>query len=172
MLSGILKPFAPLLVVSCGIGLYQVCIKRLPTLDYPFQLLSIVYVLSAVITLALSHVFPSKLDLTQFVREGGLGLVLLGAAPVVIEVGYLWCFRSGWQLGLLNTGVNTACVLLMLAVGFVFFRERVTTQQFVGIALCVVGLVLASVGTGRGAHAGGAQAREQLVRAEARAALP
>lgn len=144
MVSETLKSLAPLLTVACGIGLYQVCLKRLPQGDYPFHLLSIIYTLSAALSLVLGRLFPSQTDPLQFMKKGYVGVLLLGVAPVLIEVGYLWAYRSGWKLGLLNVVVSAACVVLMLAVGYMLFSERVTATQVVGGALCVAGLVLAS----------------------------
>ncbi|MFL6284517.1 MAG: EamA family transporter [Pyrinomonadaceae bacterium] len=139
-----IKSLTPLLTVSLGIALYQVCLKRIPALDYPFRLLTIVYVLSAVITLVLSHFFPSNADSLQIVKEGGVGIALLSAAPVIIEIGYLAAFRSGWKLGTLNVAVCAACVLLMLAIGYVLFRERISASQFAGVVLCMSGVFLAT----------------------------
>jgi drug/metabolite transporter (DMT)-like permease len=136
--------FAPLLTVAAGIALYQTCLKRIPSADFPFQLLAIVYTISAALTLGLSRLFPSKYDPAQHLREGGVNLLLLSAAPVVIEIGYLWAFKSGWKLSMLNGTVSAFCFCAMLAVGYVTFRERVTGTQWLAVACFVAGFVFSA----------------------------
>lgn len=144
MRGSYMASLAPLITVSLGIGLYQLCLKRMPELDNPFRLLSIVYTLTALVTFTLSQIFPSNIPHLQIVKDGGFALALLSLAPVVIEIGYLWAFRAGWKLGLLNVVISSSCVILMLCVGFILYRERITATQFCGVLLCVAGFVLAT----------------------------
>lgn len=133
---------APLFTITLGVGLYQICLKRLPQFDYPFHVLALIYTLSAALSLALAQVFPSKTDALQVIREGHVGVIVLGVTPVVIEVGYLWAFRWGWRLGALNVVVSVMCAVLMLAVGYVLFRESVSALQLAGVVLGMISFFL------------------------------
>lgn len=134
-----LGSFIPIIAISGGVALYQLCLKRIPASEFPFQLLTIVYTVSAVLTLILSNIFPSKYDSLQLVKSGGLNLLLLSAAPVIIEVGYLLAFKYGWGLALLNGSVSALCFFIALAVGFLLFREQVSGPQWLAVACFAAG---------------------------------
>jgi multidrug transporter EmrE-like cation transporter len=66
----------------------------------------------------------------------------LGAAVVILDLGYLMIYRAGFDvsLGLLVT--QSAAALLLVLVGVAYFAEKLTLVNIGGIALCVIGLWL------------------------------
>jgi len=68
--------------------------------------------------------------------------VALGITIVGIEAGYLWAYREGWNIskGALTSYVSVAIILLLI--GLIFFKEKVSVTHLMGVCACLVGLVL------------------------------
>jgi uncharacterized membrane protein len=68
--------------------------------------------------------------------------VLLGIALIGIEFGFLMAYRNGWSVSVAPTFSNVTLALILAPVGLLFLQERLSWQNFLGLGLCVVGLVL------------------------------
>ena len=73
-----------------------------------------------------------KLNWAPFV----LGIVIVG-----LEAGWIYAYKAGWQV---STGfiVQSAFLAMsLLLVGYFIFREALTWNKVVGVAICLVGLI-------------------------------
>ena len=68
----------------------------------------------------------------------------LGLVVVLLEVGFLLAYRAGWKISVAAVYSNVAVGLLLLPIGYLFYREALTATNILGIALAVVALVLMS----------------------------
>jgi len=68
--------------------------------------------------------------------------VVLAIAIVGIEAGYLWAYREGWNIsvGALTSYVTVAMILL--PIGLLFFKEKISPINLLGIGVCILGLFL------------------------------
>lgn len=57
-----------------------------------------------------------------------------------LELGYILAFRAGWNISTCSLVANIALAVILLFIGMLFFQEKLTGNQFIGIALCLVGL--------------------------------
>ncbi|NDD64788.1 MAG: hypothetical protein EBZ36_12580 [Acidobacteria bacterium] len=69
-------------------------------------------------------------------------VVGVGVGAVMIEVGFLLTYRSGWNLSSTSVVSNIATALVLLPVGLIFFREPLTLRKLIGIAFCLTGIIL------------------------------
>ena len=59
---------------------------------------------------------------------------------VGLEAGSIYMYRVGWNI---NTGSTVQSVILAIAlllVGFLLYKEAITPNKVIGIAICMVGL--------------------------------
>lgn len=68
----------------------------------------------------------------------------LGGVVVLLEVGFLLAYRAGWRISVAAVYSNVAVGLLLLPIGYLFYREALSATNVVGIALAVVALMLMS----------------------------
>ena len=90
--------------------------------------------LSAGITFPLSNFFVSLLC-------GALIGLVLGIVIIGLEAGWIYAYKAGWQV---STGfiVQSAFLAMsLLLVGYFIFREALTWNKVVGVAICLVGLI-------------------------------
>lgn len=130
-----------LLAVASGV-LYHVTQKLIASDGNPFAQLMIAYACALVICF---------LGWQWSVGKGGLQTlpslfkwsnVLLGAAIVGIELGYLLIYKSGWNLGITSVFVSGGMVLLLLPISLIFFKDSLTPMKVMGAALCFIGIFM------------------------------
>lgn len=108
----------------------------------PALVLAVAYLVGAAICgLLLATIFPARTSLRAQLSWPALAL---GVAVVLIEVGFLWMYRSGWTLATGALTVNVLATLALAAVGVFAFGERLHWTTVAGAAICLVGLGLMS----------------------------
>jgi drug/metabolite transporter (DMT)-like permease len=131
----------PVFFAIAGNVLYHCAQKSTPPQANPF------------LSLGVSFGTASLGCLVLYLATGGRGLgadlgalswtsVALGLSVIVIELGFLLAYRSGWRIGLLSLVVTISLTLVLLPIGRVFFGERLGLATLAGVAVSLVGLAL------------------------------
>jgi len=133
--------FAVCLTVASTV-LYHVVQKSIPANAHPLMSLAVTYVVALALTLLLWPVYPGGGP-----RRGALGALnwtspVLGIAVVGIEMGVLLAYRAGWKVSVGSTMVNVSLAVILVPVGLLFFGERLSLSNVLGLVLCVAGLWL------------------------------
>ena len=131
----------PLILIVVSNSIYHICAKSLPAKADPFAALTITYLIGAVFSAALYFLLNrGSTNLAQEWRGLNWTPYALGFIVVAMEAGNVYAYRAGWSVNTLPV-VQAACVaVLLLALGFLIFRESITAGKLVGLALCVAGL--------------------------------
>lgn len=124
--------------------LYHVGQRSVPRDFHPLASLLVNYGVALVGTLALLPLVPSSKPLGASLRSLNWASVLVGVAIVGVELAVLLAYRAGWNVGLLSITIGSALAVLLVPVGLLLFRERITPTNLAGIALCIFGLILIS----------------------------
>ncbi len=134
-----------LIVVS--VVSYNIAQKFLPAHLNPFAMLTVVYLVAGLICFVFALFSSGKPELTA-ISSAFAGtnwtIWLLALAVVGIEVGYVFAFRAGWKASLLAITVQATALLALAPIGVLFFKEKLSTLNWVGLALCLAGLILVS----------------------------
>ena len=121
---------------------YHLVLKVTPGAANPFLSLAVTYVFGAVAFLAcyaLAADAPAIRDGLKALNWTALGLAV---AIIGIDIAFLMLYRSGFEVALGQNVTQSATALILVAVGVIFFRERLSATNLAGIVLCVVGLLL------------------------------
>lgn len=131
----------PLILIVVSNSIYHICAKSLPAKADPFAALTVTYLIGAVFSAALYFLLNrGSADLAQEWRSLNWTPYALGFIVVAMEAGNVYAYRAGWSVNTLPV-VQAACVaVLLLALGFLLYREGVTAGKLIGLALCVAGL--------------------------------
>lgn len=137
-----LQMLIPILIVVTSNTIYHICAKSLPTAINSFASLAISYSVASVCSLALFFLTAEQKHLPTEILKANWTSYALGVAIVGLEFGYICVYRAGWKIsvGNLVASISLACVLLL--VGMLLYKEALSLRQFIGIGVCILGLVL------------------------------
>jgi drug/metabolite transporter (DMT)-like permease len=121
---------------------YHTIQKITPSNVNPLITLSISYITATVVCLIFAPFIQPYLGFTQELKKLNWTTIGLAFAMVGLEAGYLWAYREGWNIskGALTSYVTVAMILL--PIGLLFFKEKITATNLLGIGVCIAGLYL------------------------------
>jgi uncharacterized membrane protein len=131
----------PMATIVASFIIYHIAIKALRPDLHPLAFLIGVYVIALFLTIGLWIAFPA-LGPTGVQIGDMVWVVMLGIALVGIEFGFLMAYRNGWSVSVAPTFSNVTLALIMAPIGMVFLKEKLGWQGFLGLGLCVIGLIL------------------------------
>ena len=135
--------FLALGLLISSILAYQISQKLLPNLS-PWILLSVVYGLGLIVCLGFALLDQREKPLLEGLRGVTWPVLLLAASVIGIELAWILAVRAGGQISLTGLIANISVAMLAIPIGVIFFKEKLSTTNLIGAALCLIGLVLVS----------------------------
>lgn len=134
--------YAAIVLTVASNVLYHVFQKITPAAANPLLALAVTYATSTAFCLGLFLILPDHKTLVESLKVITWPSAALGLAIVGLELGFLLAYRSGWNISSAALASTVAVAMVLLPLGLVFFRERLTVANSAGFALCIAGLVL------------------------------
>ena len=121
---------------------YQICAKSMPDGVNPLASLTVTYLVSALASAALFFVLNPGVNLLR--EYGRLNWVpfAFGVVLVGLEVGFVYAYRAGWQVSVASIVQSSFLAVALVFVGFALYREALTWNKLLGVAICLVGLLV------------------------------
>ena len=129
------------LVIVCNI-VYQVCAKSVPAEIHPLASLTVTYLVSAIMSGLLYIWLGESVDFQGEYRKLNWAPFVLGAVIVGLEAGWIYAYKAGWPVStgfIVQSSVLAAALLL---VGYWLYQEPLVWNKVVGVAICLIGLVV------------------------------
>ncbi len=136
----------PILLIIASNVCYNVATKSTPQDVNPFASLLVTYLVSMAVTAVLFVISSAGKGglLIQF-RQIRWSSVILGLSLVGLEFGYIMAYRAGWQVSLGSLVANIALAVILVMIGVLFYKEKITGFQALGILFCLAGLVFLNI---------------------------
>ena len=122
--------------------LYHILQKSIPEQLNPFISLIISYSMAICCSLFLFPFFQNNIPLSYHLKLQLWPSIALGVTIVGLEVGFLLVYRSGWNISTASVFSNIYVAIFLLPVGILMFKEALSKTNFLGIILCIIGLIL------------------------------
>ncbi|OXS27548.1 EamA family transporter [Acetobacterium wieringae] len=132
--------YLPILLIVTANVFYNICTKSTPETVNPFLSLLVTYLVAALLTLILMLANGLEEGIVQSVKRLNWTSFALGISVVALEFGYITAYRAGWNISLGSLVANISLAILLIPIGILLYKEVLTTNHLVGIALCLVGL--------------------------------
>ena len=132
----------PIALVVLSNTVYQVCAKSVPEGMNPLASLTVTYLIGAAVSCAMYYILNRDANLFFFFLLTNWAPVVLGFVIVGLEVGFIYAFREGWQVGVTQIVTSTMVAVILIFVGYLLYHEAITWNKIAGIIICVAGLVL------------------------------
>lgn len=121
---------------------YHVFQKLIPGNTNPFVVLAVTYATAMTICFVLIPLYSPTTSFLGSFRRLNWTSFALAFAIVGLEFGFLLAYRAGWNISLAPIVSNVAVALMLVFVGLLFFKEKLSLVNLIGIVACIVGLVL------------------------------
>ncbi|TCL75089.1 hypothetical protein EDC14_100319 [Hydrogenispora ethanolica] len=136
--------FAIFLVVISNV-FYHISQKSTPVAAHPILSLTVTYLTAAAFTLILLPFFPLQEGLAASLKKLNWTCLSLGIAIVGLELGFLLAYRAGWNISVAQFFSTVIITLVLIPVGLLFFQEKMTLINGLGILLCLGGFMLINI---------------------------
>ena len=121
---------------------YHICQKAISSQINPLVSLIVTYVAAIVVSLCILPFYPQPVSLSECFKASIWPSVALGLAVVGLEMGFLLAYRAGWDISVAAVFSNVAVALFLVPLGLVFYKENFSLVNFLGVLLCIGGLIL------------------------------
>jgi drug/metabolite transporter (DMT)-like permease len=135
--------FAILLVVVSNV-FYQISQKLIPSDVNPVLSLIVTYSTAIIFSLFLLPFYPITEGFRASFRKMNWASFTLGITIVGIELGFLLAFRAGWNISFAQLFSGLSIAVLLIPIGVLFFHDKLTVLNVIGILLSIGGLILMS----------------------------
>lgn len=132
--------YLPIILIVTANVFYNICTKSTPETVNPFLSLLVTYLVAALLTFLLMITNGLDEGLIQSFKRLNWTSFALGISVVALEFGYISAYRAGWNISLGSLVANISLAILLIPVGLLFYKEVLTTNHLIGIALCLAGL--------------------------------
>ena len=134
--------YLPLLMVVCSSTIYHICAKSVSPKLNTFASLTVAYLIGAVLTVIIYYATSPTKSLVQEFSNLNWATVVMGLAIVGLEAGNILMYQAGWNISVGSLINNITVSIILLFVGLLLYKEKITPTQIAGIVLCLAGLVL------------------------------
>lgn len=132
----------PIALVVVANTFYNLCAKQTPAAIAPFAALTVTYLTAAVCSVGMFFLTGGGKSLAGELHKINWSSFVLGVAIVGLEFGFICVYRAGWKVSVAPMVATVALTCVLLLVGFLLFRETLTARQLLGMAVCIVGMLL------------------------------
>lgn len=134
--------FLPVLIVVAGNVTYDISSKSIPDGLNVYAGITITYSILAISNFLVFKILnPASSIITEWAQVNW-AIVLLALASIGLESGYVFLYRVGWNISIGGMVCNILLAISMLVIGPLLFNETVSLRQFLGVLLCIVGLII------------------------------
>lgn len=130
-----------MLLVVLGNVLYHVSQKSIPRGLDPVFSVFVSYVTALALSALLLPLAASR-PIRESWRQTTWASVGVGVAAVVIEFAFLLVYRAGWNISLASFAGSAVLAAILVPLGVLLYRERLSWVNLVGLLFCLLGFFL------------------------------
>jgi drug/metabolite transporter (DMT)-like permease len=130
-------------LIIIGVLFYHICQKSIPKEANALVALAIAYLIAFVscVILLLSG-GELKKGTALFAGQKWLPVIVLGFSLIMVEIGFLYAYRTGWKISTTSIITNAFTTIALALIGVLWFREELTLLNIAGIVLSTIGVIL------------------------------
>lgn len=141
--SLVVKPFVCFLfVAAAGNAIYHIGQKTLAATANPMVILMGAYGFAFLLSAAAAPFFRGTTTVSYGVQMFNWPVAALGVGAFLIEIGFLFLYRTGGSLQWSGIAVNGLAALMLIPVAIFVYREAFSVSRILGIFLTLGGLAL------------------------------
>jgi len=121
---------------------YHLITKLVPAGAHPVATLMTAYVFGSLLCVGILLATPAEAGFRSHFAQVNWTAPALAVSIVLIDLAFILLYRSGFPVSLGALVTQVAAALALLGLGYLFFKDRLSATNIVGVALCLAGLWL------------------------------
>ena len=121
---------------------YHLVAKLVPAGASPVATLLTAYVFGSLLCAGILLVMPAEAGFRSHFTQVNWTAPALATSIILIDLAFILLYRSGFPVSFGALVTQVAAAIALLGVGYLFFKDRLTITNVVGVALCLAGLWL------------------------------
>ena len=122
---------------------YHITTKTTPHEANAFLSLTVTYLVGGILSFLAYFITAGKgSTLRQELMNLNWSSFVLGIAIIGLEAGFIFAYRAGWKVNTAQLVASSILAIALIFVGFFLFKESMTLRHFIGILVCIAGLVI------------------------------
>lgn len=134
--------FLPILIIVASNVIYDVSAKSIREDLNAYAGTTIIYSILAIFYFLVFEILNPAGSISVEWSQANWAVVTLALGSIGLESGYIFLYRAGWKISLGGMVCNILLAISMLVVGQFLFNETVSLSQYLGVLLCIVGLII------------------------------
>ncbi len=134
--------YLPFIVTVGGMLVYHLSQKSIPKEVNPFHATAIAYLVGIVVCAVLGFTYTANKSFVSSLKTSNWAVLAMGVGAAAIEVGFMLAYRMGWKMSFTAIATNVAATVVLIPIGLLVFKEQLSVRNVVGVAFCILGLLL------------------------------
>lgn len=134
--------YVPIITIIIGGLLYQFAQKSIAKGLNAYFVIIFAYLVGIVLCLLCNWLYPAEGSLTEAFRKSNWAVYGIGVGAVLVEIGFLLAYRQGWQISMTSMLVNMVISLVLVPVGLLLYKEKISGWNALGMGFYFAGLIL------------------------------
>jgi len=134
--------YLPFIVTVGGMLVYHLSQKSIPKEMNPFHATAIAYLVGIVVCAVLGFTYTANKSFVSSIKTSNWAVLAMGVGAAAIEVGFMLAYRMGWKMSFTAIATNVAATVVLIPIGLLVFKEQLSVRNVVGVAFCILGLLL------------------------------
>lgn len=134
--------YPSIIIIITSTLMYHIIQKSTPRLVSPIVTLFVTYATATLLCLILYPFFRQNDGILLEIKKLNWTSYALGVVIFGIELGFLYAYRTGWNLSTANLFTMAMVSSILIPIGIVIYKEKISLVNAVGIILCIVGVGL------------------------------
>lgn len=135
-----------ILMVLTGNCAYQLCQKFINTAVNPLVSLIMSYFVGMMLGIGLLIFSKPEKSILSSIQELNWASYALGITLVIIDAGFILAYRAGWKLSFVSVLYNVIPIILMVTIGMLFFKDKLTFINLLGVVVTIIGVLMVNWG--------------------------
>ncbi len=133
--------YLPVIMVVGSNVIYHVGAKGVPKELSPMVSTIVAYLVGAAFSFIIYLATDTNKDIVGQFKMVNWAPIVIGLSIVGLEIGFVLLYRVGWNISIGSLVCNILLAIALIVVGVLAYKEHISSQQLIGIALCIAGLI-------------------------------
>lgn len=122
--------------------IYNISQKSINQSINPFVSMIVTYSIAIIASIIALTISPIENNFISSLKQLNWASYVLGLSALGLEIGYLFVYRSGWDISIAPIYVSIISTLVLIVFGIVIYKTKINFTNGIGIFLSIIGLIL------------------------------